>query len=488
MMYSCWLAITLYFRLSKAQTEYTQERVTMSTIKLVVSDLHLADGNAILDGFGDYQQAALEGLLRAASPTGPLGQANDVELIINGDCFDFLVTPPYDLHGITDIPTASGKLKKIIAAHAPFFEALRRFLAEPGRHITIITGNHDVELRFEPVRIHILDALGGKEAAKVVTFCPTRFYRPLPDVYIEHGNHYDFWNHVRDGVWDEQGQSLTDAPETITMPVGSHYYQQAAYPMSVHYPYFDHFEPTMNMVRQIALLCLLNPQIVIETAQRVSAMMSQPHTPLAQLAPGEERIPAKLFEAAMVDFAAFQQDMRERKTDWTPPIGLDTSQAQANAMMEFSMLRETLAQSGNQGSSITETVTAICTAATYQMGEEVAAGMHNVLKNDQSLRYAIAGHTHMARIDPLNNGIQTYLNTASWTPRLALPAPGEITPGLIEWLRQPDWNTIPLRDVTQLTFAMITVNSDGEDSETPASSASLCVWEGGVQGRYRVLA
>jgi UDP-2,3-diacylglucosamine pyrophosphatase LpxH len=458
---------------------------------LVVSDLHLADGNAILDGFGDYQQAAFEGLLRAASPTGPLGQANDVELIINGDCLDFLVTPPYDLHGITDIPVALGKLEKIIAAHSPFFEALRQFLAEPRRHITIITGNHDVELRFEPVRMHILDALGGKEAAKVVMFCPTRFYRPLPDVYIEHGNYYDVWNHVRTGLWDEEGQPLSKAPETITLPVGSHYYQQAAYHMSVKYPYFDHFEPTMNIVRQMALLCLLNPEMVMETAQRVSAMISHPHTPLAHLAPGEEHIPAQLFAAAMIDFATFQQNMLERKTDWTAPVGLDTSQAQANAIVEISTLRETLAQQGSQDTQIIETVAAICTPTTYQMGEEVATGMHNVLKDDQNLRYAIAGHTHMVRIDPMDNGRQTYLNTASWTPRLALPAPGEITPDLVEWLRQPDWNTIPLRDVTQLIFAMITASSENETSDTPAtsaSSASLCVWEGGVQGRYRVLA
>ena len=100
----------------------------------------------------------------------------------------------------------------------------------------------------------------------------------------------------------------------------------------------------------------------------------------------------------------------------------------------------------------------------------------------------------MVRIDPMENGVQTYLNTASWTTRLALPAPGEITYDLIEWLRQPDWKAIPLRDVTALIFAMITTSSDGETVETtettdpPASSASLCVWEGGVKGRYRVLA
>jgi len=105
-----------------------------------------------------------------------------------------------------------------------------------------------------------------------------------------------------------------------------------------------------------------------------------------------------------------------------------------------------------------------------------------VLKQDPTLRYAIAGHTHMVRIDSVNNGTQSYLNTASWTARLAMPAPGEITTALIEWLRHPNWEKVPLRDVTQFIFAMVNSTASG------ASSASLCVWEGGLKGSYRVLA
>ena len=76
----------------------------MFLIKFMISDLHIAGGHAILDGFSERQQSAFEGLLSAAmgqattrvAPTGPgpLGDAEDVELIINGDCFDFLAVPP----------------------------------------------------------------------------------------------------------------------------------------------------------------------------------------------------------------------------------------------------------------------------------------------------------------------------------------------------------------------------------------------------------
>lgn len=448
----------------------------MSSITLILSDLHLADGHAVLDGFGEIQQAAFEGLTAAAGPAGPLGHANTVELIINGDCFDFLATPSYNTGGNTDIPTAIEKVNKIIDAHAPFFATLRRFIEVPGRRVTFTTGNHDIELQFEQVRSRLAGAIGIEIDNHKLRFSSTRFYRPLPDVYVEHGNHYDFWNQAMPGLWNAQGEPITLQPATIILPVGSQYFQHAAHHISIKYAYFDHFEPSMNSMRQIALLCLLDPELVIETAKLTMQMLSEPREALVNLAPGDEKVPAQLFEQAVIDFAAFQQDMMLHKTDWTEPGSQNGSSPQSNAVMEYAMLREALTL------PLLEAVAAVCTPATYQMGESVAAGMHSVLKQEPSLRYAIAGHTHMVRIDPVHNGTQSYLNTASWSTRLALPAPGEVTPTLVEWLRDPDWQHIPLRDVTQLSFVLINTTNDGR------SSASLCVWEGGTKGSYRVLA
>src|SRR5258707_14664278 len=111
----------------------------MSTIKLVISDLHLADGHPMLEGFGDTQQATLEGLVSAASSDGPLGDAEDVELIINGDCFDFLVVPSYAADSTITVDTALGKLEKILSVHRAFFETLLYFISLPGRHVTFLT-------------------------------------------------------------------------------------------------------------------------------------------------------------------------------------------------------------------------------------------------------------------------------------------------------------------------------------------------------------
>jgi UDP-2,3-diacylglucosamine pyrophosphatase LpxH len=444
----------------------------MPKIKLVISDLHLADGHPIFEGFGDSQQSALEGLLNAASNTGLFGNAEDIELIINGDCFEFLFLHPHESQGTTYPATAMSKLEKIIAAHRPFFNTLQRFISRPGRKITFITGNHDIELGFQEVQARIYEAIGnGQYQKERVNFCYTRFYRPLPDALIEHGNQYDFWNRII-SLWDEQGQELTLKPATIALPLGTQYVQRAAYPINAQYPYFDHFEPVMNLTPQIALLCLLNPEIVVTTVRHAMEMLSYSRKPFASLSLDEEYNPPSLFEHAMLDLVAFQEDRVAHQQDFIEPLG---ETAQIEAMLEFATIRDALSQ------PLIEAIKSIFSPTVYRMAESTARGMQNILHDNPSLRCAIAGHTHLHRVDSINDGSQVYLNTGTWTTRYAIPEPDKITPELTAWLRRPDWNDIPLRNMTQLVFALIYSSDDSP------SNATLCAWEGGVNGTYRIL-
>jgi UDP-2,3-diacylglucosamine pyrophosphatase LpxH len=464
----------------------------MRTIKLIVSDLHLADGDRALDGFGERQQAGLEGLLAAAGSNAgsPLSEADDVELIINGDCFDFLVVEPYDTGGTMDAGLAAAEMRKVIAAHGPFFETLRRFLSQPGRRITFMIGNHDMELCFEEVCTAILEAMGVMQSHTGVYFCPARSYRPLPDVYIEHGNAYDFWSRDISGYWDEAGHVRTAHPELITLPPGSLYMQHVGYPVQARYPYLGLFEPSISIARQVALFCLLNPAVVVELVQHVRELLDfgtqeRPNKGLI-LAPGEKSDPVKLFEQAMMDLLAFQQQTVARSPDWKDPLGEENAlQAQVQAMMEVATMRELLGRVGKDEDEI-EAIAEIFTRGASEMEDSVAAGMHSVLNSDPAIRYAIAGHTHAARIDMLRDGTadqQMYLNTGSWMSRLALPAPEEVTAELVAWLREPDWEHIPLREVPpQCVFALIDAATERH------CSASLCVWQGGRNGQYQVLA
>src|SRR6266849_4088467 len=264
--------------------------MSMRTIKLIVSDLHVASGDTMLDGFGERQQAALEGLLAAAGRPpihggagSPLGGADGVELILNGDCLDFQMVEPHDTGGVIDAGQAVEKLGQMTAAHGPFFEVLGRFVRQPGRRITFMTGNHDIELCFAEVRAGIMEAMGMQQDDGRVYFCPTRSYRPLPDVYIEHGNAYHFWCCDRSGFWDAS----------------------------------DHVRTAK---RQVALFCLLNPAVVEELVQHVQELLDAgthgPRQGLLHLAPGEERSPVALFEQAKMVLVAFQREAAARSPGW----------------------------------------------------------------------------------------------------------------------------------------------------------------------------
>lgn len=131
------------------------------------------------------------------------GKKPIVELILNGDIFDFdSVTaipdePPYK---ITWLESRRGlfpeevksvfKLDIILRDHKEWFDALRRFILK-GHRVIFITGNHDLELLFPQVQERLIDSLSLPEEYKHhVRFCDW-FYISNKDTLIEHGNQYD---------------------------------------------------------------------------------------------------------------------------------------------------------------------------------------------------------------------------------------------------------------------------------------------------------
>lgn len=445
---------------------------------IVISDLHLADGHSMLEEFRAPQQEAFDGLLLAALPGGSLENTVAPELIINGDCFDFLVLSPYAEDGMATPKDALEKFEKIVAAHKSFFVSLRHFMAQGGK-VTFIPGNHDIELCFAEVRSRLRQELNPEENEVYrLDLRIDRSYSPLPDVLIEHGNQFEFWNYARD-VWDVAGCALTENPEQIMLPYGTQYMQRASLPISLRYPYFDHFEPPIGTTRQIALLSMIDPEIVVETARRTSLMMSHPYQTLQNLQPEDVFVPVRLFAEAMPDFANFQQDMLNSFPAWEAVEELlysadERQNMNAAAIEEFFTLHLAMEQ------PFEGALQAIFQLSSLRGDEDTTRGMHTVLHDHPEVHVAIAGHTHIARLDQCN-GSQVYLNTACWTLRETPPTSGEITPEIIDWLRQPERAFSPLHDKTAFRFAWVQA-----ETNQPAS-ARLCVWQGGVDGHYHIL-
>jgi UDP-2,3-diacylglucosamine pyrophosphatase LpxH len=179
------------------------------TYTAIISDLHLSEAEPVNlkyplwkkfktkqfffdDVFADFLKHIQE-----------KAEGNKVELVLNGDIFDFdsvLTLPDEAPFRISYIEKKRGlfpraerstfKIRIILRDHEPFVKALRQFAME-GNTVVFVTGNHDVELHFPEVRHEIMDALRlPPELRENVRFCEW-FYISNQDTLIEHGNQYD---------------------------------------------------------------------------------------------------------------------------------------------------------------------------------------------------------------------------------------------------------------------------------------------------------
>jgi len=172
--------------------------------KIVLSDLHIGaggDGNQLEDFHHDATLARL--LDDVAHESASSGR--DVEVILNGDVFEFWQVPalqeherfdpqahyPDRMYTGTSAPESARRMALIVAGHRQLFEALAGFLREtpPQRRVTIIKGNHDVQLHWPAVQTILRDALDAWGARRYcLSFVPLALQRD--GLYLEHGSQY----------------------------------------------------------------------------------------------------------------------------------------------------------------------------------------------------------------------------------------------------------------------------------------------------------
>lgn len=130
-------------------------------------------------------------------------KGSPVELVLNGDIFDFdsvLRLPEEAIFSISRLEKKRGlfpreerscfKIKVILEDHAAFVKALSEFIRR-GNRVVFVIGNHDLELHFPQVQQEVRHALDlTQEHQKQVRFVEW-FYISNEDTLIEHGNQYD---------------------------------------------------------------------------------------------------------------------------------------------------------------------------------------------------------------------------------------------------------------------------------------------------------
>lgn len=215
----------------------------MLTTLYVISDLHLG-GASELHGHPGFQicPPSTQAKLVRFIDRLPSRETNaDVRLIIAGDIVDFLAEEPFEAF-TGDPRVAKLKLTHILDRTASVWDALRRFVSERDGALTMILGNHDIELAMPTSRKLLLDRIGGGR----VDFIYNNEAFTCGPVLVEHGNRFDAWNAVPHGalrrVCSQLSRGLPVVPQFPALP-GSQLVIEVMNPLKQQYAFIDLLKP-----------------------------------------------------------------------------------------------------------------------------------------------------------------------------------------------------------------------------------------------------
>lgn len=212
-------------------------------IKLVVSDLHLGVGRTLDGGqLNSLEEFSFDEKFVEFLHYYSHGSYEDfdVELIMNGDIFNYLQVD-FNGHFLTVLTESISldKTKRIVEGHPEFFEAIRKFVKKEGNSLTIIVGNHDQGLMWPGVREYLNNILEFNIRFKNIVYF-------FDGVHIEHGNMHEAANR-----FDPRKFFLKkDLPEPIlNLPFGSHFFVEYVLKIKERYPHIDKVRPFNRMLR-----------------------------------------------------------------------------------------------------------------------------------------------------------------------------------------------------------------------------------------------
>lgn len=221
----------------------------MRTELYVISDIHLGGepGNNGSSGFQicpkPSQEILTEFIKNLPRPTSD----QDVQLILAGDIVDFLAEKEFAAF-TADAQKAFDKLSRIVDATEPIWSALADFVKGDGA-LTLILGNHDIEMSFPRARAFLMQLLGKGR----VNFIYDNEAFTMGPVLIEHGNRYDAWNAVAHGALRRLRSRMSRELPMEEFPVmpGSRLVIDVMNPIKEEYSFVDLLKPEMAGVLPI---------------------------------------------------------------------------------------------------------------------------------------------------------------------------------------------------------------------------------------------
>jgi UDP-2,3-diacylglucosamine pyrophosphatase LpxH len=241
---------------------------------LVISDLHLGGAPASGDKPAfqmctEKGRAALETFIGWAVKQKQADQV--LHLVIAGDIIDFLAEEREGgfLPFTSDSEAACKKLQLVLSETAPIWNGLKKFL-EVGS-LTLLLGNHDLELSMPGPRRLLLDTLGPGR----VEFLYDNQAFTLGPLLVEHGNRYDDWNAVpHDDLREVRSRQSRGETATFDPLPGSRMVVELVNPTKKELAFVDLLKPEDAAL--LPFLALLSPnrfnQVSLTLKNRVRAL------------------------------------------------------------------------------------------------------------------------------------------------------------------------------------------------------------------------
>ncbi len=175
---------------------------------LILSDIHLADEeppsprSPLWKKFKS-REYYIDGAFKKVLDSMEVQAKGPIELILNGDIFDFdsvMSLPDEPIFHISwlerrrglnpEEPKSRFKIETILQAHHLWADALRSFMSR-GNSVVFVIGNHDIELHWPQVQEAILGRIASTPEERARVSFVEWFYISNGDTLVEHGNQYD---------------------------------------------------------------------------------------------------------------------------------------------------------------------------------------------------------------------------------------------------------------------------------------------------------
>jgi UDP-2,3-diacylglucosamine pyrophosphatase LpxH len=387
----------------------------------VISDLHLG-GAPAGNGKPSFQMCSPEGRGRLAEFIRYVADQKatadrEIHLIINGDIVDFLAEEQFVAFTASD-QLAREKLDHVLSTTVEVWESLKAFV-KTGSRLTLLLGNHDIELSLPSPRRLLLQELG---AGRVEFIYDNQAYVEGP-VLIEHGNRYDSWNIVSHDALREIRSVLSRGEPSVTFegPAGSHLVVNVMNRIKARYPFVDLLKP--EDAGLLPFLAVLEPSAMKEVTKIIPLWRKQ-----SQVRFNAQGIPTDL---ANIASSTLERDQEMIQLAWKLAQGSDAANVadagvfeRMKSILELWQLARSQDDKSVQLKRLYEALRArsASTWQTFDVNREAEQYIKpSKAAAQRGFKVVIFGHTHLVKRVLLNDQGAVYLNTGTWADLMAVP-------------------------------------------------------------------